>query len=334
MLDIFNSQAFSAIELTDAINVVPNKYGRLQELNVFPARGVRTRTVAVERKNGVLNLIPSQPVGAPATKGTVGKRDLRNLGIPHFPYEDTILAEEVQGVRAFGTEDQFRSVQDLVNEKLMVGREKHGITLEFLRWGALTGNILDADGTSLMNLYTEFGVSEETQNFALTTGSTDVAGKVRALKRYMEKNAKGFMYSGIHVMCSPGFFDALIAHANVEKFFVNFMNGQVLSDDYRNRFVFQGVTFEEHVGEATDLAGNVRKFIADDQARAFLVGTNGLMRTYFAPADFMETVNTQGLEVYAKQERLKFDRGIEVHTQSNPLPMCLRPELLVKLTKS
>ena len=49
-------------------------------------------------------------------------------------------------------------------------------------------------------------------------------------------------------------------------------------------------------------------------------------------ADFNETVNTIGQTLYAKQEPRKFDRGTDLHTQSNPLPMCHRPGVLVKLT--
>lgn len=334
MLDIFSSDSFGVVELTSAINVVPNKYGRLQQLNVFPDKPSRTRVIELERKNGVLNLIPSQPVGAPATKGTVGKRTLRNLAIPHFPYEDVILAEDVQGVRSFGTEDQMASVQELVNEKLITAADKHAITKEFLRWGALKGLILDADGSTLLDVFTEFGVTQESQNFALTTTTTDVAAKVRALKRYMELNAMGVTYQGIHVMCSAGFFDALIGHAKVEKFYTAFQNKITLDNDYRNRFEFQGVVFEEHTGQATDLAGTVRKFVADDEAIAFPIGTTGLFNTHLAPADFMETVNTPGQAYYAKMERMKFDRGMELHTQQNPLPICQRPELLVKIVKA
>ena len=51
-----------------------------------------------------------------------------------------------------------------------------------------------------------------------------------------------------------------------------------------------------------------------------------------APADFNETVNTLGQPLYAKQEPRKFERGTDLHTQSNPLPMCHRPGVLVKLT--
>ena len=59
--------------------------------------------------------------------------------------------------------------------------------------------------------------------------------------------------------------------------------------------------------------------------------TRRTFATYFAPADFNETVNTLGQPLYAKQEPRRFDRGTDLHTQSNPLPLCHRPALLVKL---
>ena len=47
-----------------------------------------------------------------------------------------------------------------------------------------------------------------------------------------------------------------------------------------------------------------------------------------------ETANTLGQPLYAKQEPRKFERGTDLHTQSNPLPMCHRPGVLIKLTVS
>ncbi len=72
-------------------------------------------------------------------------------------------------------------------------------------------------------------------------------------------------------------------------------------------------------------------FIAEDEGHCFPMGTLNTFRTYFAPADFNETVNTLGREIYAKQESRKFERGTDLHTQSNPLPLCLRPAVLVKI---
>ena len=100
----------------------------------------------------------------------------------------------------------------------------------------------------------------------------------------------------------------------------------------RAGFNFGGLTFEEYRGQATDLNGVSRRFIAAGEAHAFPLGTIDTFSTYFAPADFNETANTLGQVLYAKQQPRKFERGTDLHTQANPLPMCHRPGVLVKLT--
>ena len=85
------------------------------------------------------------------------------------------------------------------------------------------------------------------------------------------------------------------------------------------------------------MAGNARELLHEVPSRLGRCGegrTRDLFRTYFAPADFNETANTLGLPLYAKQAPRKFERGTDLHVQSNPLPLCLRPEILVKGTKA
>ncbi|MGI9276679.1 MAG: major capsid protein [Endozoicomonas sp.] len=74
-------------------------------------------------------------------------------------------------------------------------------------------------------------------------------------------------------------------------------------------------------------------FIEPDEAFVIPEGT-GIFRTWFAPADFIETVNTIGLPRYVKQKIMDFDKGVQVHTQSNPLPICLKPRAVIKCTMS
>lgn len=334
MPDFFNSDAFTMVSLTMGINKIPNNYGRVRELGLFQPDPVTTRSIVVEEMNGVLNLLPTRPVGAPGTVGIEGKRKVRSFVIPHIPHDDVVLPEEVQNVRAFGSENQLETQAALMARKLTTMRMKHAITLEHLRMGALKGIILDADGSTIYNLYTEFSITPKTVNFALTTGTTKVISKCLEVKRHIETNLKGETANGYHCLCSSGFYDALTTHASVEEAFKNFQNRQVLDGDYRRGFRFGDIVFEEYIGVATDAAGTARKFIADDEAHVFPLGTVSTFKTHFAPADFNETANTLGLEMYAKQEARKHGRGWDLHTQSNPLPICYRPELLVKLTKS
>ena len=332
MQNPFNNPAFSTASLTAAINLIPNRYGRLEQLNLFPIKPVRTRQVVVEEMHGVLNLLPTLPPGSPGTVGKRGKRAMRAFVVPHIPHDDVVLPEEVQGIRGFGSETETETVAGVLARHLETMRNKHAITLEHLRMGALKGEILDADGTPLVNLYTEFGITPKTVNFALGNANTNVKSKCTEVIRHIEDNLMGEFSTGVHCLCSPEFFDALIDHAKVKEAYTNWQQGSALINDMRKGFLFGGITFEEYRGQATDASGNTRRFIAAGEAHAFPVGTVDTFATYVAPADFNETVNTIGQLLYAKQEPRKFDRGTDLHTQSNPLPMCHRPGVLVKLT--
>jgi hypothetical protein len=118
MLNPFSNDAFNMVALTAAINRIPNNYGRLEQLNLMPAEGVRTRTILIEEMSGVLNLLPTMPVGAPSSLGTQGKRKVRSFVIPHIPHDDVVLPEEVQGLRAFGSENDLEALSNLIARKL------------------------------------------------------------------------------------------------------------------------------------------------------------------------------------------------------------------------
>jgi hypothetical protein len=334
MQNPFSNPAFSMASLTAAINLIPNRYGRLESLGLFPIKPVRTRQVVVEEMHGVLNLLPTLPPGSPGTVGKRGKRAMRAFIVPHIPHDDVVLPEEVQGIRSFGSETETESVAGVLARHLETMRNKHAITLEHLRMGALKGEILDADGSTLVDLYTEFGITAKTVSFVLGTATTNVKGKCVEVLRHIEDNLMGEYMSGVHVLCSPEFFDALTSHAKVEDAYKYWQQGAVLINDMRRGFTFGGLTFEEYRGQASTADGTVRRFIAAGEAHAFPLGTLDTFASYVAPADFNETVNTLGLPLYAKQEPRKFDRGTDLHTQSNPLPMCHRPGVLVKLTSA
>ena len=330
----FDNPSFSMSALTAAINILPNNYGLMESMGLFPAKPVRFRSVVVEEKNGILTLLPTMPVGSPGTVGKHGKRKLRSFAIPHIPHDDVVLPEEVQGIRAFGSETEVQTVASVMAEHLQTMRNKHAITLEHLRIGALKGIILDADGSELYNLFDLFDITPKVVNFQLSNAATDVKKKCLDLKRYLEKNLKGERMSGVHCLVSEEFFDALTSHDSVKAAYDRWQDGLALRSDLRSGFTFAGITFEEYSGEASDGDDNVHRFIAAGEGHAFPLGTVDTFATYFAPADFNETANTLGQPLYAKQEPRKFERGTDIHTQSNPLPMCHRPAVLVKVLAS
>ncbi len=221
LINPFEIDAFNVVSLTKAINILPNNYGRVRELNLFPGRGVRTRTIIVEERNGVLNLLPTMPVGSPGTTDRGGKRKVRSLAIPHIPHDDVILPDEYDGVRAFGTEGQIETLAQIMNDHQQRMRNKHAITLEYLRMGALKGIIADADASTLYNLYNEFEITAKLIDFELDDSNTNVRAKCLSVLRHIEDNLKGEVMTGVRCLCSEGFFEALISHASVKEVYTN-----------------------------------------------------------------------------------------------------------------
>lgn len=348
ILDIFNQDGFSAAALTANIAMVPNQYGRINELGLFTPEPIATTSVIVTIENGVLNLLPTRPRGGPASLGTRGKQKPKAFVVPHIPHEDSVLATDVQNmIAAYGGTVQLETVLGFVNRKLITMRKKHAITLEHLRVTALKGVILDYDGSVLIDLFAAFGVMEKVVDFALGTSSTDVGAKCDEVVGYMEDNLLGETMSGVHALASPEWMSRFTSHASVKAAFQYYTATQnPLRDSVRKGFPFKGITFEEYRGAASYLQENgalstPERFIPAGDVRFFPLGTNDTFTNYWAPPDFWGGVNqapaadNPDAEVFvAPLEPKKFGKGMDIHTESNPLPLVKRPALLVRGTTS
>lgn len=330
MLDVFRTDAFSVVSLTDAIIKAPHQPRRLATLGIFGApKGITTTTAVVEEKNGRLSLIPTTPRGGVASTIGQEKRTARSFLVPHLERESVIMADELQGVRAFGSESEEQTYQSIVGERLVDLRKMHEATLEHMRMGAIKGQIVDADGaTVIYNLFTEFNVVQQTHDIALSNAATDVRNEAIAIQRKSEGELGDDMVTGYRAFCGDAFFDDLVKHAKVVGA-LQYQESNMLRTDLRAGFEFGGITWENYRGTVGGVA-----FVPSAEAYVVPVGTS-IFQTYFAPADFLETVNTVGRPTYAKtvvDEQMQ--RWVKVHTQSNPLAMCLRPRAVIKVTKS
>ena len=334
ILDPFAADGYTVSTLTDAINILPNQYDRINREKIFAEKGVSTRSIIVEERNGVLTLLTSKPVGSPGDQNKMGKRTVRTFTIPHYPLDDVILPEEYAGLRAFGSNTEMAQLDAIINDHLQSLKNKHDITREFLKMGALKGLIVDGDGSTLYNLYTEFGISAKTVDFALDVDTTEVVTKCFEVLRHMEDNLLGEVMTGCSCWSDSTFFDSLVTHPLVKDAYKYHQEASNrLGGDTRMGFNFGGISFSEYRASVANSAGSTTSFIAAGEAHFFPRGTNNTFTVYDAPADFMETANTIGMPYYAKMVPRKYNRGLDLHTQTNPLPMCKRPGLLVKGTK-
>lgn len=327
--ELVDSGVLGIEKLTATINDLPATASKITDLGLFQEEGVDSTIVLIARNGSKLELVPNTPRGAPAQPKNITPGNARPFVTCHLPQRSTVLAASLQNVKVLGSTDPNAGVNQKVTALLAKHRRDNDLTMEYHRIGAIKGQILDADGESVIyDLYKEFGVQQQTVSLGLATPTTKVRSKVVGIKRAIEDELGGLSYSQILVFCGKGFFDSLVDHDDVEEAFDRWQDGAQKRDDLRKGFTFADVTFVEY---SMKIGG--QPAIPDDVGYAVPLGVADLFITRFAPADYNETVNTIGLPYYSKARVLDFDKGIEMESQSNPLNLCTRPRAIVKVTK-
>ena len=331
--DVLGNDAFSLTSLTAYVNAQPYVPGKISKLGIFEVDSVTTTTVEIESYAGTLALIPNVPRGGPATQNKHNKRVIRKLTVPHLPLSDTVRADEIQNVRAFGSADPFQGVMSVMDLRLKEMLPKHDATLEYGRMGALKGIIYDADGSTVIyNLFNEFGVSQQSQDFTFGTTTTKRLPVITGVKGMIEDELGAASYEGIVALVDPVFFANLITSPDVLTAYQYQQGGGsgVLREDLRyDGVTYGGVTFIQYRGKVGGIP-----FLAPNTGIAFPIGAPNLYRTAFAPGDWMDTVNTPGQARYARLYPDQYGKSLLLETQSNPLSFCTRPRVLVNLYSS
>ena len=173
------TQPFEMTDLTEELLLIPNTYGLINQLGIFRDESVTQHTISVESTGATLALIPDQPRGARNNVNVDRTRQIRSFPIPHFPLDDYLSPYDIQGKRAYGS-DQAETQAAVMMRKLEDIRRKHAVTLEAARCYALTvGGIYAPNGTVSGNFYTDFGVTRKEIAFDLDNATTNVLAKIR-----------------------------------------------------------------------------------------------------------------------------------------------------------
>lgn len=326
-MDVFKGDAFSLQTLTAAVQHLPYQPGRIEKLGLFGVDSINTLTVSIEQKNGVLELVDVTQRGAPASPIAHESRSIRSFAVPHIALPDYLTADQITGVRSFGTESEEETLVKVLGQRMQPMRNSIEYTIESHRLAAIKGQYMNAGG-ALTSLFTEFGVSQQTLDFDISgTTATNVRAKVLTMMEYIEDALGGLSFSGIRVLCGKTFWAELIEYKTVKETYLNTQQASALRGDPRMEFEFGGVIFERYRGTSA-----VK--IEDGEAYAIPEGVSDLFITRFAPGDFIGAAGTLGQRLYARQWERNDGRGIEIEVQSNPLNLCTRPRAVIKLTNT
>lgn len=331
LLDVFKQDAFSMVALSEAIAKTPYIPGRAGTVVPWSEGGVLSTSIMVEEKEGTIDLVNPSPRGAPGSTLAQPKRTMRLIAIPHYQINDAVYADEILAVRAFGEESALQTIADLVSQKMGYASEtKLDPTIEYQRLGALKGLILNGDGSTLLDLFDAFGVTQETEiDFdldAASPASGALRKKCTSAVRLVAKNMGGSPFAGVGAFCGDNFWDDLTAHSEFRASYL----AQIEASELRKGLAFETVSFGGIVWENYRGAVGGTPLVDTDKCHIFPIGTPGLFRTVNAPADFLGTVAQLGQRRYARQYERADGKAIELEMQVNSLSYCNRPAALIK----
>ncbi|WP_099864724.1 major capsid protein [Pararhizobium haloflavum] len=331
--DIFEQNGWGMIEFhEDVVERIDHKPQLLGSLGLFEPIYSRSRTIAIADRDRALTLIPTSPNGAPPQELIPSGARVRKFDAVRLAKGSTVYAIEMAGVLALPFEMQTKEVSQEVSDRSGEIMDDLELTWEHMRFGAIQGRVLDADGqTVIIDWYQEWGIGEPAEvNFQLNVETTDVRKKCRDLKRAMQRAAKGVWTPSTRVAGLVGdtFFDLLVNHPQIKETKLGTERAATLENiEGYSAIEIEGITFINYRGTDDDST----LAIDTNKARFFPIGARGAFKVGWAPAsEFKPYVNQRGREYYGmiledKSGRDEWDR-VEIY--SYPLFICTRPEML------
>ena len=332
---------FEVVDWTQELLTVPNTWGTLQGLGIFQSVPVAEHVVTFEEIQKDGGLLVDRVRGDKAPVAGATKRKLHTFAVPHFPVLDSISPQDVQGKRAYGSQE-VEQLSLVRARKLERMRRSMAWTLEFARAQLITsGTVYSPTGTVDQDWYAEFGVTRKSIDFTLGTPSTNVVAKIESAIAHIQDHASGEMITEFVALTSPEFFAKLIAHASVQTAYQYYASTQ---DILRSRaggatamhreFIHGGVRFIEMRDTTGGTLGDGTGTRHIPAGKAYVIprGTE-IFRTYFSPANRFGLVNTLGEESYVFETQ-EDDTQITLTGETNFVNALLRPAMVVELTTS
>lgn len=334
MINIATDDAFSFLTLTAKVNKIPRIPFQISASKLFESEGIDTTTLAIEKFQGQSALVAYSPRGGVGETIERERSHLRSFSIPHLERLDSVLADEVQNVRQFGTVDQRETVSNKIVQRLARHFRDFDMTEEHQKVGAMKGIVLDKFGKPIENLYAAFEVSvPDVVNMELTVGSTKVRTKSDDVFHSIQDSLEGFVVTTATAWCGRDFFQLLIDHTDVREIYkaagaTQALLGKTPTEITIGRITYKTYDLSPSAKAAAELGDG---FIAADEAVVVPDGIPEMFITRYGPADYDDTVNTIGVPRYARVIEKRNRKGFDIEVQSNPISINTQPQAVRRL---
>lgn len=331
---------YGLVDWTETVERIDRQFEIFPD-SLFDVKNTPNTSVVFDLNETQTTLLPQR--SRRPGDSTYGKDDtLRTYSLPlaYFKHSDFITTEDIQSVRRKGAPAGATSLDLARADKIRNMRRVADQTVEYMKLQAAKGITKTPEGTVLADMFAEFGQTQETVDFDLGTDTTDVAGKVRQLRRVLRSGLdNGGAFGEIRVYVDSSFFDKLISHPNVKEAYKYYVatdqlnQAQPLRSNMNNQFKFGGVTFIELDGNFNLPTGVSEPLIETDTGHT-VPTVDGLFRGYYGPSTKLNMANRPGSELFMWEYRDPKEEYHEMQLETSPLFFCTRPKALVKVTTS
>jgi hypothetical protein len=353
-LVVSQGNRLKVVDLTDALIDIPNNVGILNALNLFADKYSTQKRIEIRRLTGTSHLIGDRNWDERNQTVAGSSRDAIELKIPHFPVDDAIYPNDIDGnLQVSSVEDamSLETVATVRAEKMVMLRNAHSLTLEAARMQLITAGTAYAPNGTLRqsygptyDFYTEWGATRTSLPVALSasadprTAFNAAKAAVRAAIRNGQAGSIGFV-----VLCSNTFYNALYQNAFVTEAAKYLQNSNMLLgspvasgvpglDNRFEQITLWGIRFINAGDAGYELDGTFVPYIAEGDAYMLPTGIANLFETYYAPANRFASVNKQAQGSYWFEYADEKDSKIEIMTEQNFLNITRYPEAIVELT--
>lgn len=335
---VFGGDAFEQAAMIRGIQRRPYVPSMLDRIIGFTPTPVTTDTVYITSRKRYLNLIRTTLRGAPIEMAQPTDKDARPLKIPRLAKGDKLFAHELANINPMEDETETDRAAAMVAEKQDMLIDDLEATFENMRLGALRGLLLDTDGSTLVNFFTEFGIVAPSDidltldNLTLTVAQlrTSIATNL-VIPIATASGAGNDPRFRLRAVCGSAFWFALTGHPAIEKAYDNQAAARErFNENVWESFNFGGVEWFHYRG--TDDGSSIA--VATNKAHVFPVGVPSMWQHVMGPAnEFIPLVGQPGRR-YVPFMVMDKDRSqwVQPEIYSYPLFVNARPDLVLTVT--
>lgn len=314
---------FTREELIKTLSQQAFTPGRLGELGVFETVPLTSTTMGIEiETKDAGRVLTAISRGAPRQIEGLDKRSVVTFSTQSFGDQGAVMADEVLNARAAGASGAKEVIENRRARVVARLRRTMDYTHEKLRMNCLT-----SPGS------TEFGSAASSVVIAIQTDATKTRQEIlNKLIFPIEAALDGLPFTGIHVLCSDGYWADLIENKAIKDTYYNWADAAKLRGGSMRPMEFGDVMWERYRGTSSCK-------IPDNTAIAIPVGVPETFFQGFAPNDTVESVGVaaMGQPYYMGSKPLtdsQGTKGYEISIQSHPKMVCGRPACVIPITKS